>query len=109
MALSIEVIQNTRPPQFRWSQTVSTPVGDKVVHYEGTLPPSIEEAVASLIEEARRQQQEIVGLRRANDVLQSERDRLLEEVESLKPKSEESASPPDGTASATAPPKRRRA
>lgn len=57
--LPIDVVPNTRPPQFRWQQTVGTPIGPKVVDHEGALPPSIEDAVKTLIDITNRQVQEI--------------------------------------------------
>ena len=46
--MPIDVIAGN-PPKFRWRQTVSTPVGTRVVEHEGLIPPSLEGAVASLI------------------------------------------------------------
>ena len=65
MTLPIELIPNTRPPQFKWRQTISTPIGsDRTVDHEGALPPSVEGVVAALISLAKHQAQEIVGLQR---------------------------------------------
>ena len=55
MTLPIDLIPGTRPPRFRWRQTVTTPAGDRVVNYEGVLPPAAEEAVAQLIALAKTQ------------------------------------------------------
>ena len=46
--LPIEVVPG-RTLTFRWRQTVDTPVGKKVVQHEGALPPSVEQAVATLV------------------------------------------------------------
>jgi len=64
MNLPIDVIPDTSPPRFRWRQTVSTPLGDRVVDHEGELPSTVEEAVIILIAITKQQAQEIIGLRR---------------------------------------------
>lgn len=61
--LPIELIPNSRPPRFRWTQLVGTPVGPKLVHHEGSVPPELEIALVALYQRAIDQDQEIVGLR----------------------------------------------
>ena len=48
MELPIDVVPNTNPPLFRWTQVAGT-TGDPVQECEGMLPPSCETAVAALI------------------------------------------------------------
>ena len=71
MTLPIDVIPNTSPARFRWRQLVTTPT-DKMVECEGALTSAAEGAVMSLIALAKRQEQEIEGLRRMNDGLASQ-------------------------------------
>lgn len=47
--LPIDVVPNTAPPKFKWRQVVSTFDGAQEIEHEGTLPPSVETAVADLI------------------------------------------------------------
>lgn len=49
MNLPIDVIPNSVPPRFTWRQVVETPSGPRVIEHEGTLQPSVEMAVASLV------------------------------------------------------------
>lgn len=67
MTLPIELVPNSRPPRFRWKQTISTPVGDRTIDHEGTLSPTVEDALVKLIALAHQQAQEIIGLRRVNE------------------------------------------
>ena len=76
MNLPIDVVPDTRPPRFRWRQTVGTPVGPHVADCEGSLPPSVEGAVADLITLAKQQAQEIMGLRRTSEESALARDKL---------------------------------
>ena len=64
MNLPIDVVPGTSPPRFRWRQEDSTPVGDKVVEHEGSLPPAIEAAVARLVEVARQLLADKAGLQK---------------------------------------------
>lgn len=48
MKLPIDVCQGF-PIQFRWQQTVTTPVGTHVVDHEGALPSTVEQAVLDLV------------------------------------------------------------
>jgi hypothetical protein len=48
-SLPIDVIPGTKPPIFRWKQTVDTPVGRRTVEQEGRVPPSMEAAVMQVI------------------------------------------------------------
>lgn len=50
MKLPIDVIPGTRPPRFRWRQTVTSPAGGtQTVEHEGMLPPALEGAIAELV------------------------------------------------------------
>lgn len=49
MQLPIDVIPNSNPPRFKWSQVVETINGRQVVECEGGLPSSVEKSVADLI------------------------------------------------------------
>ena len=69
MNLPIDLIDYTNPPRFRWTQTVATPVGVKIVEMDGRLPVAIEEAVEKLILLVRTQAQEIDQLRKINEGL----------------------------------------
>lgn len=100
VTLPIDLIPNTSPPQFKWRQTVGTPIGDRTVDHEGTLPPSVEGAVLALIVLAKQQEQEIVGLRRRNEgayeviAEQSNRqDRLSKELADLRESDQRAAEP----------------
>ena len=61
MTIPIDLISNSRPPRFRWRQTVTSPAGDRVITHEGTLPAAVEDAVAALIIIARRQAKRLEG------------------------------------------------
>lgn len=63
MNLPIDVIPNSNPPRFRWTQLMDTAVGRRLVDLEGTLPPNVEGAVVALIRMARTQAEEIEQLR----------------------------------------------
>lgn len=56
--LPIDVVPNTSPPRFRWSQMIQTPTGPRMIEHEGVLPPSVEGAVLSLITLAKRRQKD---------------------------------------------------
>lgn len=49
MNLPIDVVPNTNPPLFKWTQVV----GGVVQQCEGMLPPSCESAVAALVKVAK--------------------------------------------------------
>ncbi len=49
MNLPITVVPGSNPPQFRWRQIVSTPVGNQVIDHESNMPPTIEGALVALI------------------------------------------------------------
>lgn len=53
MKLPIDVVPSSRPPQFRWQSRVGTPLGLRTVDHEGSLPASVEGAVADLVALAR--------------------------------------------------------
>lgn len=53
MTLPIDVIKNINSMVFRWRQLVSTPVGVKIVDHQSALPPTLEKAVADLIDHAK--------------------------------------------------------
>ena len=61
--LPIDIIPNTNPPQFRWTQLVETMSGRQVVEYIETLPPTLEVAVQRLILVAKQLLMENAGLR----------------------------------------------
>ena len=54
MNLPIDVVPNTSPPRFFWTQVVQSPVGPRAVGYEGVLPSHVESAVTALIALAKR-------------------------------------------------------
>ena len=61
------------PLRFRWSQTIETPIGRKVVVNEGALGlPSVEEAVAASIKFIKELQARNDGLRAENEGLRQE-------------------------------------
>lgn len=64
MNLPIDVVSGTKPPKFRWSQTLSTPAGLRTVEHVACLPPTVEAAVEALIFMAKEQAQEITNLRK---------------------------------------------
>lgn len=59
MDLPIDIIPGSRPPRFRWQQTV--PIDGRTVNHQGTLPPTVEEAVAQLIALTKSQQKRLEG------------------------------------------------
>lgn len=63
MNLPIDIILGSRPPRFRWKQAVSNPFGTfpTIIDHEGTLPPTVEEAVAQLIALAKTQARRLDG------------------------------------------------
>lgn len=63
MKLPIDVVGN-RPLKFKWKHTVSTLNGTVTQECEGSLPLTIDIAVAEVIALAKQQQQEIIGLRK---------------------------------------------
>ena len=65
MNLPIDIIQE-KPRRFRWKQTTDAYGGKRVVDYEGTLPPSVDEKVAELIALAKQQAADIETLKRIN-------------------------------------------
>lgn len=67
--IPIDVVPDTSPPRFLWTQTVQSPIGPREVGYEGVLPPHVEGAVAALIALAKQQEQKIAELQRANEKL----------------------------------------
>lgn len=71
--LPIDVVPGSRPPSFRWRQTVETPYGCRVVEHVGSLPPTVEEAVKLLISVAKQLHRENEVLKRGrNDVVEPE-------------------------------------
>lgn len=72
MNLPIDVVANTNPPLFKWTQVV----GGVVQQCEGMLPPSCESAVAALIEVARRALEDNVALRAKLRTANERADRL---------------------------------
>lgn len=69
MSLPIDVVNELRqpgPPRFRWQQTVASPGtgAERVVEFEGTVPPSLEGALVGLINLCKQQAQEIKGLQK---------------------------------------------
>lgn len=73
--LPITLVPNTDPPRFRWRQVVSHLGGTATVDHEGTMPPTIEVALALTIGIARQALHECAMLRGECDGL---RDRLAE-------------------------------
>ncbi len=63
MNLPIDVASN-HPLRFKWKQHANTPIGNRVVDNEGSLSPSVEMAVLALINLAKQQEQELIGLRK---------------------------------------------
>lgn len=49
MELPITVVPGTNPPIFRWTQTTATPIGQRKVEHEGSLPATIETELVHLI------------------------------------------------------------
>ncbi len=78
MKLPIDVVPNTNPPTFRWTQTVGTLGADAVQDCEGMLPPSCERAVEAVIKIARTALEDNVILRSKMDSLQKRLDGSLE-------------------------------
>ncbi len=68
MFLPIDVLPNTSPPQFRWKQVITTPIGDRVIEHCGPLPPSMEDAITSLITLAKMLKQENAELKKQVEV-----------------------------------------
>jgi hypothetical protein len=85
--IPIDCIPDTVPPRFRWNQMVSTPGGQQVVEQEGTLPPSVEVAVAELVSFAKRLMRENAGLQ---GQVQGLADRVAAQSELLGKKAEKS-------------------
>lgn len=67
MGLPIDLIPGTSPPRFRWRQTLTTPIGTRVVDHEGRLPLILEGAVLELIGIAKQRAKELKSLSAAQE------------------------------------------
>lgn len=89
MPLPIELIPGTRPPRFRWCQTISTLAGNRIISHEGTISTSLEDAVAELIELAQKQTDQIAILKQqVADLLQltgTQAEQLAKQAENPSP------------------------
>lgn len=94
--LPIDYIAGSSPPRFKWFQTVATPIGDRLVANEGTLPASVEVAVIALINTAKH-------LRLDNAELRGMVDGLTEQVALLSKKADPPAPTPTPTPTPTTP------
>lgn len=88
------------PPRFRWQQVVSTPVGDRVVDNEGTLPPTVEVAVTRLIFATKQLRTDNIEMRRLIDELTA---RVAAQSELLSRKAESPPTPAPAPAPTPAP------
>lgn len=64
MVLPIDVIPGSKPRRFRWRSVTDAFGGPRVTQHEGTLMPTMESAVAELIELAKRQAADIEALKK---------------------------------------------
>ena len=78
--LPIDVVPNTDPVVFRWKRMVDSLAGEQMVTMEGALPSMVEGAVVDLIALAKRQEQELVGLRKQ---IEGHADRIAAQSELL--------------------------
>lgn len=88
MKLPIDVIPNTRPVRFRWKTRMDSLIGVVDQDMEGSLPATVEKAVADLITLCKRQQQEIVSLKKETEELYAQ---LLEAQKRIKDEAEAEA------------------
>ncbi len=64
MKLPIDVVFGNGPPQFKWTQVIGGPSGERsVVDHEGTLQPSVEQAIVDLVALAKQLLKENATLR----------------------------------------------
>lgn len=63
MNLPIELVPNTSPPLFRWTQIAQSIIGPRTVECQGSLPPGVEDAVIKLISIAKTYREEIDSLK----------------------------------------------
>lgn len=64
MNLPIDIIPNTLPQRFKWCRSVTTPIGEKSIECEGSMPASSEVAISLLISLAKQQEVEILALKK---------------------------------------------
>lgn len=67
--LPIDIVPGYDPPVFAWNQVVDTPAGKQVVEHQESLPPTVEDAVATLIRDYKRLLRENAGLQGSVDAL----------------------------------------